>query len=74
MAEGSLRALEQETSDAGVRLPPKHLASGPEGVRRDLEELGIFERMSNGRANIPDVYRAGYGIGRRGDVNAIRRT
>ena len=74
VAEDSLRALEQEISDAEVRLPPQHLANGPEGVRRDLEELGIFERMSDGRVNMPDVYRVGYGIGRRGGVKAIRRT
>jgi hypothetical protein len=49
-------------------LPPSRLDEGPEGVRKDLEDLGVFQRLSDGRVNIPDVFRIGYGLGRRGGV------
>ena len=55
-----------------VRLPPRRIDKGAEGVREALESLGIFFRMRDGRVNIPDVYRVGYGLGRRGGVKPIR--
>ena len=67
-----LEALRRKVEDQAVRLPPAHLDEGPEGVRRDLEELGIFLRMRDGRVNIPDVYRVGYGLGRKGGVRPVR--
>jgi hypothetical protein len=54
------------------KLPPAHLTRGADGVRLDLEELGIFLRLKDGRVNIPDVFRVGYGLGRRGGVHPIR--
>jgi hypothetical protein len=41
-------------------------------VRKDLEVLGIFLRMSDGRVNVPDVFRVGCGLGRRGGVRPVR--
>ena len=58
------------TSD---RLPPKHLAQGWTGIREDLESLGIFETMKDGRINMPDLYRVGFGLGRRGGVKPVSR-
>lgn len=55
------------------RLPPPHLTEGHEGIRLDLEELGIFEKIGDGRVNVPDVFRVGYGLGRRGGVRPIGR-
>lgn len=52
---------------------PAHWGEGPDGWRRALEELGIFARMGDGRVNIPDVFRVGYGLGRRGGVKPVRR-
>ena len=57
-----------------VKLPPQHLEAGPEGLRQDLETLGVFQRMRDARVNIPDVFRVGYGIGRRGGVRPAPRT
>jgi hypothetical protein len=71
--EQALEQLHQKIHGAGVKLPPSHLETGPQGVREDLENLGLFERMSDGRVNLPDVYRVGYGMGRRGGVKAIAR-
>ena len=55
-----------------VKLPPSHIKEGPDGVRLDLESLHVFLRMHDGRVNIPDVFRIGYGLGRRGGVRPVR--
>lgn len=52
-------------------LPPQHVERGWSGVRNDLERLGIFERMKDGRVNLPDLYRVGFGLGRRGGVKPV---
>lgn len=71
--ENILEQLQQRIKSAGVKLPPAHLDVGAAGVHADLEALGLFERMSNDRVNLPDVYRVSYGIGRRGGVRAVAR-
>ncbi len=58
----------------GEHLPPAHLEEGAVGLRRDLEDLGIFLRMKDSRVNIPDVFRVAYGLGRRGGVRPLGRT
>lgn len=68
-----LEDLEKSIATATVRLPPAHINAGPEGVLADLANLGLIERLSAGRINIPDVYRVGYGIGRRGGVKPAAR-
>ena len=55
-------------------LPPRHLADGVDGLRRDLEAQGVFQRLLDGRVNIPDVYRIGYGLGRRGGVRPVQQS
>ena len=69
------RVLDRLTDDpehSDPKLPPRHVDQGPDGIREDLESLGIFLRMRDGRVNIPDVYRVGYGLGRRGGVKPLR--
>lgn len=58
---------------ASTRLPPQHVEQGWKGVCSDLERLGIFERMHDMRINMPDLYRVGFGLGRRGGVKPIRQ-
>ena len=53
-------------------LPPQHADRGWEGVRKDLERIGIFETMKDGRVNLPDLYRVGFGLGRRGGVKPVK--
>lgn len=60
--------LRRKVEQGTTKLPPQHVDDGSDGVRRDLETLGIFLRMHDGRVNIPDVFRVGYGLGRRGGV------
>ena len=55
-----------------IGLPPQHADRGSEGVRKDLERIGIFETMKDGRVNLPDLYRVGFGLGRRGGVPPIK--
>jgi len=51
-----------------VRLPPIHICDGEDGVLIDLLDLGLVEQLKDQRINLPDVYRVGYGMGRRGGV------
>lgn len=53
-------------------LLPQHADRGWEGVRKDLERIGIFETMKDGRVNLPDLYRVGFGLGRRGGVRPVK--
>ena len=49
-------------------LPPQHVERGWDGVRLDLERLGIFVTRKDGRVDMPDLYRVGFGLGRKGGV------
>ncbi len=53
------------------RLPPQRMDAGWPGIRADLERLGIFQPMRDGRVNLPDLYRVGFGLGRRGGVKPL---
>ncbi|MBF0325620.1 MAG: hypothetical protein HQL42_11185 [Alphaproteobacteria bacterium] len=48
-------------------LPPQHVESW-DGVRKDLERLGIFVTRKDSRIDMPDLYRVGFGLGRKGGV------
>ena len=67
-----VRHLTEGVNDEEVRLPPINIADGADGIRRDLEDLGVLVRMTDGRVNIPDVFRVGYGLGRKGGVRPVR--
>ena len=53
-------------------LRPEHLERGFDGLREDLEVLGLFSRQWGDLINMPDVYRVGFGLGRKGGVKPIR--
>lgn len=67
-----LDSLSEDMKQKTVKLPPRRIDEGPDGVRQDLESLGVFQRLYDGRVNIPDVFRVGYGLGRRGGVRPVR--
>ena len=70
------RVLDRLAEDVGQdawKLPPRHMDHGADGLCQDLESLGIFQRLGDGRINIPDVFRVGYGLGRRGGVAPAQR-
>ena len=52
-------------------LPPQRMDAGWPGIRADLERLGIFQSMRDGRVNLPDLYRVGFGLGRRGGIKPL---
>lgn len=55
-----------------VESTPRQIERGAQGVRDALEALSIFYRLHDGRVNIPDVFRVGYGLGRRGGVKPVK--
>jgi len=50
------------------RLPAQHAERGWSGIREDLENLGLIETKKDGRVDMPDLYRVGFGLGRKGGV------
>lgn len=61
-----------KVSALSVKLPPQHLSDGVNGILEDLEELGLIQRLSDGRIQMPDVYRIAFGLGRRGGVRPLK--
>lgn len=68
----TLARLRENVEQQEVKLPPSRIDEGAEGVRENLESLSVFQRMHDGRVNIPDVFRVGYGLRRRGGVSPAR--
>lgn len=75
--DGTLERIErQQQLDAGdvdedfarPWLLPAHLDDGPTGVCRDLEALGVFRRMRGERIDVPDIYRLGFALRRKGGI------
>lgn len=69
---GVIEYLTEDMEEDTVKLPPLQIGEGAEGVRQDLESLGVFLSIPDGRVNIPDVFRIGYGLGRKGGVRPVR--
>lgn len=67
--ERTAETLSAKTVD---KLPPQHLAEGPAGLLKDLESLNLIQRLSDGRIQMPDVYRVAFGLGRTGGVKPVR--
>ena len=59
-------------ADGAMELPPSYPPRNALDIRADLESLGIFQRLHDSRVNIPDVFRVGYGLGRKGGVKPVR--
>lgn len=59
-------------SSLGVKLPPQSLNRGIPGLLDDLKALGLIERLRDQRIQMPDVYRLGFGFGRRGGVKPLK--
>ena len=53
------------------KLPPQDLKRGWLGIKKELVRLGIFEEMRDERINMPDLFRVGFGLGRKGGVTQI---
>lgn len=51
-----------------ARLPAQHVDRGWDGIREDMQRLGLLETKKDGRIDMPDLYRVGFGLGRKGGV------
>lgn len=65
------RFPEGPESVAPGKLPPSGAEKGWPGVREDMKKLGLLEVMADGRINMPDLYRVGFGLGRKGGVKPM---
>jgi len=74
----SADSLRQMTKAAGPKLPPRRFTNDPfrkgsaEALIDDLVELAVLYRTKDGRLNMPDIFRVGFGIRRKGGVRPPR--
>ena len=67
-------ALDQysgETSETKVRVGPRNAHDYDELIN-ELIEIGIITKRANGKLDLPDVYRIGFDLGRKGGVPRIQ--
>lgn len=60
--------------DLPERLPERLSKQGLQGVMGYLEQLGLITFMLDGRINMPDLYRLGFRLGRRGGIKPALRS
>lgn len=66
-AGGLIRTLENSA------FKPEGLTNGLEGIRDEMIEIAVFQSAQNRvRINVPDVFRIGYGLGRKGGIKPVR--
>ena len=74
----SADSLRQMKKAAGAKLPPRRFTNDPfrkgsaEALIDDLVELAVLYRTKDGRLNMPDIFRVGFGIRRKGGVKPPR--
>lgn len=56
----------------GTDIPPAPRTREWPDVKKDLIRLGVFQIMQDGRINMPDLYRVGFTLGRRGGVKPLK--
>ena len=49
-------------------LPPEHASDGWPGIIEDLLKIGVLTRRADARIDMPDLYRIGYEVKRKGGV------
>ena len=75
--EGCIKAS-LEAAQKEERLPPRRYSSDPnrkgdiQALIDDLVELAVLYRTEDGRFNMPDIFRVGFGIKRKGGVKPPR--
>ena len=66
--------IPDEVPDLPERLPEHLGKQGAQGVVDYLEQLGLITIMGDGRINMPDLYRVGLRLGRRGGIKPALRS
>lgn len=59
--------------DPENRIPSECLEASWENIKETLESLGLCSTMKDGRINMPDLYRVGFCLGRKGGVKPMGR-
>jgi hypothetical protein len=67
----TLRQYSEETDDSAVRTGPRNAEDYNE-IINELIEIGIITQRVNGKLDLPDVYRIGFDLGRKGGVPRIQ--
>jgi hypothetical protein len=70
--KANLQSLTQDTDDRQPRLGPREIDDWP-SLLEELRVLGVTTTRSDGRVDLPDVYRVAFGLGRRGGVPRTER-
>ena len=66
--------IPDEVPDLPGRLPERLAKQGLQGVTGYLEQLGLIEFMGEKHINMPDLYRVGFSLGRRGGIKPASRS
>ena len=69
---GTIASIQTASVESGVKLLPPHIEEGPSGVLRDMKDLGVLSYISDGRIQVPDIYRVAFGLGRKGGVKPLK--
>lgn len=67
----ALLRYSEETSESEVRVGPRN-AEDYDEIIDELIEIGIITRRASGKLDLPDVYRIGFDLGRKGGVPRIQ--
>lgn len=62
----------EEVCKASGKLLPRRIKEEEDGLRMDLVEIGLFIDRDDGRIDVPEVARIGFGLRRRGGVKPSR--
>lgn len=65
-----LRRYSDEKNESDVRTGPRN-GDDYDEIIDELIEIGIITRRANGKLDLPDVYRIGFDLGRKGGVPRI---
>ncbi|MBI4705856.1 MAG: hypothetical protein HY744_32590 [Deltaproteobacteria bacterium] len=65
------RVLESIRTSLGERLPRRY-DQELSGIFEDLQEIGVLQSTTDGRVNVPDVYRVAFRLKRKGGVKPVR--
>ncbi len=68
----TISKLQTACHENEVRLPPPRIEESEQGMLKDLADLGVIQRLADGRIQMPDVYRIAFGLGRRGGVKPLK--
>ena len=66
-----LRRYNEETSESDTRTGPRN-ADNYDDIIDELIEIGIITQRASGKLDLPDVYRIGFDLGRKGGVPRIQ--